>query len=284
MKESVTEKVQEFYASLPFNFHGDLGLALQTIREENAIAVYPNLEAILSAAPSDAKILDVGCGAGWFAHSLAYRYGLPVTGIDLCEEALERARNVSRALGVADKTAFQRLDLFETATLQNKFFLVNSLGVLHHTFDCRLALEGIAGQVQDHGYLHLGLYSKYGREPFLNLFRPFREANSEESEQKAFALYKELNRHIADERFLFSWFRDQVLHPHESQHTLEEVYAWLTELGFECLSTSINRFRPVSDWEELFEEEKKMFDLSTERNCVEKVYFPGFFTILARKK
>jgi hypothetical protein len=84
--------------------------------------------------------------------------------------------------------------------------------------------------------------------------------------------------------FLFSWFRDQVFNPHESQHTLEEIYTWLTELDFQCLSTSINRFQPVRDWKTIFEEEKKMFDISYKRNYVEKKYFPGFFTVFAKKK
>jgi hypothetical protein len=73
-------------------------------------------------------------------------------GIDLSEAALERAREVSIEL--------------------------DSLGVLHHTFDCREALGSISHVVQNGGYIHMGLYHKYGREPFLNLFKQHRDTIS----------------------------------------------------------------------------------------------------------
>ncbi len=290
-RETVTRRTAQFYSSLPFNFHGSTEQAIETIKTQNQIQVYRDLDEILRKAGSRDQVLDVGCGSGWFVNSVAYHYGLTVTGIDLCEAALERGREVARELGVSKRTGFHSLDLFDVQALGNTFFVVNSLGVLHHTFDCREALRGISQVLQGGGSLHVGLYHQYGREPFLNLFKPYRQrlslcspAERTEVEGQAYHLYKELNPQITDEAFLYSWFRDQVLHPHESQHTLEEVYSWLVELGLEPLSTSINRFQPVDRWESIFEEEKKSFHLSVQRNCVEKRYFPGFFTVLSRKR
>jgi 2-polyprenyl-3-methyl-5-hydroxy-6-metoxy-1,4-benzoquinol methylase len=290
-KRVVTRKIQEFYSSLPFNFHRTKEQAAQTIKNENQIEAYQDLDRVLRKAGPQAQILDIGCGSGWFVNSIAYHYEVRATGIDLCESALKRAREVSVELGVAEHTKFLCLDLFDVRALVTNFFVVNSLGVLHHTFDCREGLKRISALVQNDGYIHIGLYHRYGREPFLNLFRQHRDGllacssstERAEIERDAYALYRELNKHIADELFLFSWFRDQVLNPHESQHTAEEIYTWLAELGFQCVSTSINRFEPVQDWKTIFGEEKKLFDLSYKRNCVEKKYFPGFFTVFAKR-
>ncbi len=289
---SVTQRTEEFYAALPFNFHETEEKAAQLIRSQNQIESYPNLHALLGEANRSCRVLDVGCGAGWFIHSVACYYGLNGVGIDLSEGALQRAGKVSDLLGISALTKFLRLDLFDVPSLPDRFTLVNTLGVLHHTFDCRQALRRVASWVQEGGYLHLGLYHRHGRKPFLDLFRGYRErmerAVSEKErvrvETEAFTLYRQLNSEVPDERFLFSWFRDQVLHPHESHHTVEEVHGWLDEMGFQCLTTSVNRFQSVEDWKFIFQEEEKMYDISYQRNHIQRVYFPGFFTLLARRR
>lgn len=289
-KEAVTGKVQAFYTSLPFNYHGSKQQATHILLSQNQVEVYADLHAVLKKASPGARILDVGCGAGWFANSVARHYNLHVTGMDLCETALSRAREVSREVGVEKRAEFHSLDLFNESPPGGPFFVVNSIGVLHHTFDCREALKRIARWVKEGGYLHVGLYHRYGRQPFLDLFKPYREkidaasaGDRAQREQEAYTLYKELNPKITDEVFLTSWFKDQVLHPHETQHTAEELVGWLKEAGFQPLSTSINRFQRVGDWRWIFEEEKQLAEVSRRRNCVEKRYFPGFFTLLAKR-
>jgi hypothetical protein len=86
-----------------------------------------------------------------------------------------------------------------------------------------------------------------------------------------------------DESYLRSWFRDQVHHPHETQHTLEEASGWLDRLGLSLRSTSINRFAPIADRDELFALERGSEELSRRRNLDESRSFPGFFTLLAER-
>ena len=292
----VTEQVTQFYRSLPFNYEQTVVEACRTIQSGNQIAAaYPALDSILSST-KQRVVLDVGCGAGWFVNTVAHYYGLEAVGVDLCEPAVQRAQAVSERLALGDSVRYACADLFKLRTIQltraNQFFLVNSLGVLHHTHDCREALLNIAGLVEPEGFIHLGLYHRYGRQPFLDLFRPYRvkyDAATRESdrraiEQQAFCVYEELAQFTKDKTLLRSWFRDQVFHPHESQHTLQELYGWLTGMGFTCLSTSINKFQTPNDWDALFEEEKKMYELSYQRNIREKTYFPGFFTVLAQRR
>jgi len=61
---------------------------------------------------------------------------------------------------------------------------------------------------------------------------------------------------------LRSWFRDQVLHPHETQHTVEEVLPWIKAAGLEPRTTSVNEFRPVTDWNAIYETERTFRELS----------------------
>lgn len=292
---TVTERVNQFYRQLPFNYEQTIDDTCRTIRDSNQIAMaYPPLDAVLKSA-GRRVILDVGCGAGWFVNTAAYHYGVDAVGVDLCEPAIQRGRAVSERLSLERTVRYHVADLFQMHTIAltptNQFFLVNSLGVLHHTVDCRQALARVAERVEAEGFLHLGLYHRYGRQPFLDLFQPYRtrykaasdEAHRQAIEQEALGVYRTLHASITNETMLRSWCRDQVFHPHESQHTLQEVYGWLRECGFRCVATSLNHFQPVPEWRVLFEEEKTLGALSYRRNYQEKRYFPGFFIILAQK-
>ena len=88
---------------------------------------------------------------------------------------------------------------------------------------------------------------------------------------------------LKDSTHLQSWFRDQVLHPHETLHTIEEIIQLLPELGCRLLSTSINRFEDIKDQQNLVEEEKKLHKVS-EKRLKGKKYFPGFFVFLLQKQ
>ena len=292
--ESVTEQVRAFYWSLPFNYQASVEETCLSVRETNQIALaYPPLDAELRANPPSA-VLDVGCGAGWFVNSVALHYNVPVTGVDLCEPALRRAAAVANALKIDSRARFIPADLFHldrSPLADARFPLVNSLGVLHHTADCRGALKAAAERVAPGGLLHLGLYHRYGRQPFLELFEPFRrrwreaatDAQRRAIEDEASQEYGQLHAGLTDETMLRSWCRDQVFHPHETQHTLEEVVGWLGESGLQPVLTSINRFERVRDWASVYKLEPSLAQLSYQRNVRERRYYPGFFVVLARR-
>lgn len=52
-------------------------------------------------------VIDVGCGVGGPARKIAARHGCRVTGIDLTEEFVELARELSAMVGLEDETRFE---------------------------------------------------------------------------------------------------------------------------------------------------------------------------------
>ena len=75
---------------------------------------------------------------------------------------------------------------------------------------------------------------------------------SNKSEGYKFEKYKKLHKNIKDEKKLYSWFRDQVLHPHETQHTFEEISQVLIEEKYNIQSCSLNKFKKIENLEEIF--------------------------------
>lgn len=268
-------EVLEFYRTLPFNTHGDVQQNVTSIRSHNSVENYPCLVPLLSASTS---VLEIGCGAGWLSNSIAHYYHANVTGIDFNTRVIEYAQEASQQLGLNNH--FHTSDLFLYSP-EAPFDVAVSLGVLHHTGNCRAAIEKICTDfVKPGGYFFLGLYHHYGRRPFLKHFGDLRAAHS--SEDTLFAEYARLHSNLVDETHLRSWFRDQVLHPHETQHTLGEINAVMESVDMQIVSTSLNKFDRIDDMAQLIEQEEKQEEIS-QAKLESGIYFPGFFVVLARR-
>jgi SAM-dependent methyltransferase len=275
--DAITRKVRAFYEEMPFNFYGSAAAAAEQV-QRNPIRAYPDLDALLSD-DSIADVLELGCGAGWATNAMALAYGKRVTAVDMTASALARAAEVSHLNGTSGRTEFVHADLFGFNP-GRRFDLVVSIGVLHHTHDCRRAFAHACGLVAEDGFLFVGLYHLYGRDAFLAYFR---EILARDGEAAAFARFAEISPDRTDATHLQSWFRDQVLHPQETQHSLEEVMGWLDAAGLALVTTSINTYGDPDNRSDLFAQEKNLLALSDRRNRVEGRYYPGFFTVLARR-
>jgi ubiquinone/menaquinone biosynthesis C-methylase UbiE len=268
--------VLEFYKELPFNYQESVAQQVKTVKSRNSVLSYAVLADLLKPGTS---VLEIGCGAGWLSNNIAYHYGLHVRAIDFNPVAVERARAVAKSLGVS--ASFEVADLFLFRP-EKPADIVVSIGVLHHTDDCHEAIRRMIDRcVAPGGYAFIGLYHTYGRRPFLAHFEQMQKKGA--SEDQMFARYCELMPQTTDQTHARSWFRDQVLHPHETQHTLAEMLPLIAECGCDLVSTSINRFEHIESVTDLLEREKTYEDMSKQW-LRENRYFPGFFLFLVKKR
>lgn len=100
----------------------------------------------------DKVVLDAGCGAGRFSR-LAALYGASVIALDR-SDAVHRAARVCAGL---DVTVVQA-DLMRPPLKEASFDVVFSIGVLHHTVDTRAGLHAIARLVRPGGQLAVWVY------------------------------------------------------------------------------------------------------------------------------
>lgn len=277
--EGTQAAVLDFYKELPFNYYsGSIDIASELLRS-NRIREYSVVHSHLKTIPGG-TLIDVGCGSGWFVNSCSHYYGVRSAGLDLNPVVLKQARSAARFMPGCEDNEFLEGSVFEFEP-EAPFDVVNSLGVLHHTPDCHSAIRRILPWVAPQGYLHLGLYHLYGRRPFLKHFGDMKKAGV--SDQTLYQEYKRLNPSVTDELHLASWFRDQVLHPHESQHTYAEIEALLNSEGFVVEATSLNRFKRVPTPDKMEEVEQRCEAIS-QRALRRGIYYPGFFSVWARRK
>lgn len=75
------------------------------------------------------RVLDIGCGWGGLAISLARMEDIKVTGITLSKEQLAVARERARAAGLADRVTFELIDYRQ---LEGTFDRIVSVGMFEH--------------------------------------------------------------------------------------------------------------------------------------------------------
>lgn len=99
------------------------------------------------------RVLEVGCGMGKYVRTVADQGGIAV-GLDL-SNSLDRAR---REHGPRDDLHLVRGNILEHPFKEKSFDFVYSVGVLHHTPDCRQAFRNAATLVREDGHLAVWLY------------------------------------------------------------------------------------------------------------------------------
>jgi SAM-dependent methyltransferase len=78
----------------------------------------------LADLQADTSVLDLGCGIGGAARTLASEFGCEVTGIDLVEEYYRTAQILSTRVGQDDKTTFQHGDATDVPFADDTFDVV----------------------------------------------------------------------------------------------------------------------------------------------------------------
>ncbi len=97
--------------------------------EEAQAAKKRHIAAKLKLDRPGLKVLDIGCGWGGMALTLAHDYGAEVTGITLSEEQLHEARARATAEGLDDRVSFELMDY---RNLNQQFDRIVSVGMFEH--------------------------------------------------------------------------------------------------------------------------------------------------------
>ena len=95
------------------------------------------------------KVLEVGCGIGTAAHSFIEN-GAIYKGIDLSEQSIKIAK---QRLNIFDLNGVIEEGDIESYSSKEKYDLVYSFGVLHHTPDTQKAIKNIYNLLKEGGYI-----------------------------------------------------------------------------------------------------------------------------------
>ena len=110
-------------------------------------------------------ILVAGCGTGRHSIETASHYrGARVLAIDLSTSSLGYAMRKSQELGQT-QTEYAQADILQLASLNRRFDLVESVGVLHHLAKPEAGWRALLTLLRPGGLMLVGLYSELARAP-----------------------------------------------------------------------------------------------------------------------
>lgn len=197
--------------------------------------------------PPSPEILVAGCGTGQHALQPATLFSnAQVTAIDLSTASLAYAKRQCGKLGIGN-IRFARADILELGDLDQRFDIVESVGVLHHLEDPIAGWKVLAKLVKPGGLMKIGLYSELARQDVI----AGRSIVAEQGFPSTPDGMRQCRQFIIDaaakgdphllqlcrrnDFFSLSAFRDLVFHVQEHRFTLEQVQQALTQLDLEFL-------------------------------------------------
>ena len=244
----VTDDVEAVYEENPFPTYGDHDSVRALIEKSRRGAYARQLNQALAF---NSTVLEIGCGTGHLSNFLGVACRR-VIGTDLCLAPLRLAEDFRRRHGLG-RVRFAQMNLFRPAFRPESFDAVLCNAVLSHTADARGGFERLVPLVRPGGHIVIGLYNRYGR-----LLHRTRRRMARLTGGRDHRRYQRPRATPLDGAKRRAGFRDQCLHTHEAEHTVDEVLRWFARTGLEFVRaipstspdsddlTETNLFEPVA--------------------------------------
>jgi 2-polyprenyl-3-methyl-5-hydroxy-6-metoxy-1,4-benzoquinol methylase len=219
------------------------------------------------------QILVAGCGTGKHPIQTAINYSnADILAVDISKSSLAYATRMARKYDVRN-IKFMQGDILELAKLNQRFHIIECVGVLHHMEDPMAGWKVLTNLLVDNGLMLIGLYSELARKPIvaardiimteglrpnISSIRNFR-ARILRHEFGDF-LY-EMARNSSD-FYSTSGCRDLLFHYQEHRYALPQLSKQLNELNLDFIGFIFDNVASSNLYRDQFPEDKEMKDLN----------------------
>ena len=161
-------------------------------------------------------------------------------------------------------------DILDAGNLNQKYEVIETVGVLHHMEKPEKGLKILLNQLVDGGYIKIGLYSKIARKKIADLRENFSEGdksrkidNIRDIRSKIIKESDEAFRRVAmsSDFFTTSTFIDLLLHAQEINFTIPEIKDLLLRNNLSFLGFQVSSPLIKEDYLKKFPEDKNCLNL-----------------------
>jgi tetratricopeptide (TPR) repeat protein/SAM-dependent methyltransferase len=191
------------------------------------------------------EVLIAGCGTGQHALLAAARYdGANILAVDLSRASLAYAERKRVEHGAGNVT-FAQADLLRLGSLERRFDVIESIGVLHHMANPLDGWKVLTGLLAPGGVMRIGLYSEIARQAVVRARELIAEWGLGDSASAIREARRRLIRDhagvdlaalfVSPDFFGLSTCRDLLFHVQEHRFTIPELRAAMETLELEFL-------------------------------------------------
>ena len=229
------------------------------------------------------KILIAGCGTGQHAINTASTFkNSHVIALDLSFNSLAYAKRKSNEFEIKN-ISFVQGDILDIKTLDDRFDIIESVGVIHHMESPIEGLKCLLSVLKKDGFIKLGLYSEIARRNIIQFQRRYPIDHINITEEKIQHYRSQIldtsnkddkSLMIFNDFYTMSDFRDMVFHVNEHNFNISKIKNLLKQVnldfcgfsGFTTLGNSFinnlgkkfNRY-DLNDWEKIEPQEPDLF-------------------------
>ena len=272
---SLTKIQSDFYNNVKFPNYDDVE-DFGSLLDKSRRSIF--VKKLDDEIPMGSNILEAGCGTGQLSIALS-RYARQIYGIDLSKGSLIEAKQFINSNDIKSVHLF-RMNIFKLFFEENTFDVIISNGVLHHTYNPKLAFSKLVRVLKPGGIIVIGLYHRYGR-----IIQKIRQSSIKNFGDSFKFLDKRFREKISDKK-KYAWFLDQYKNPSETTHTYLEVLNWFKVENIEFLSSIPFDFNPEN---KLFQkrEAKNRFEIFLNEISLafnlRQISEGGFFVMIGKK-
>lgn len=240
IKLQVSEPLEEREIRKSIPIHGSIDNKVsQNVREQYEENPYPRWKTV--SANSDIgkinsdkiEILIAGCGTGMEPASMTQLYpNANFTCVDLSLSSLAYAIRQCGDLNLLDQMNFMQADILELGSLDKKFDIIYSSGVLHHMDDPEAGLKVLQSLIKDDGVMNIAVYSEVARPHVIAARYYIAKENMGSSAQNMRYMREVIMDHpdevmrkcmSAGDFFTLSQCRDLIFHVQEHRFTIPKI-------------------------------------------------------------
>jgi len=236
--DKTSQNVARLYEENPYPRWLSMHTPTAGARRDQLVDHFGEDERAFMAAPY--KVLIAGAGTGQQAIDAALGYGpqAALTAIDISLASLAYAKRMAARFGV-ENVQFVHCDILNADLLDDRFDVIESIGVLHHMDDPWRGWKNLIGALRPGGLMKIGLYSRAARRTIASL-RGDIQARALSGDEQTIRAYRQdiiAEGDAGDGAFLrqsadfysLSNFRDLMFHVSEQHMTIPEIAAFMAD-------------------------------------------------------